>query len=102
MQHNMTDEQQVYNRLADRRNLYHISQSKNGGYDTYSDAVVAAWTEDEARNIRPDGSLISDPPGYEGRISYDWTDDIRDVTAELIGLAVPGIKGVICASFHAG
>lgn len=33
--------------------LYKISQNVNNDYDTYDCAVVAAHSEDEARNIHP-------------------------------------------------
>lgn len=77
-------------------NLYIISQTVNRGYDTYDSAVVAAETEEAARNAHP----------YSGRdLGYDtfgWTEP-KYVRVELIGLAVEGTTaGVIVASFNAG
>ena len=75
-------------------NLYHISQEANTDYDTYSDAVVAAESEEEARNTHPSGSWNCS--------SYSWVD--RDmVSVVFLGVAKEGTeKGVICASYHAG
>jgi hypothetical protein len=80
--------------------LWHISQDANDGYDTYSDAVVAAETEAEARVMHPNGH--EDPVDW----SYQWNSwafKPEQVTVRHIGEAVEGTpKGVICASFHAG
>jgi len=80
-------------------NLYAISQSINNGYDTFSDAVVAAENEADARLIHPSGRAWSE------HIRHDYDDWAKseDVVVELIGVAVDGTPaGVICASFHAG
>ena len=75
-------------------NLYHISQDVNRGYDTYSDAVVAAEGEDDAKNIHPSNT------GYYGVGLWALP---KDVKVRLIGTAAPGVEfRVICASFHAG
>ena len=77
--------------------LWHISQTENGGYDTYDSAVVAAETEDAARVTMP-----SENEGF-GKAYGAWCSGPDKVTVELIGEAVEGTKaGVICASFHAG
>lgn len=85
-------------------NLYKLSQSDVRGYDTYDLCVVAAESEDEARNMHPDGSLLDGPPIWGQFHSGDtWTKHPVLVEVELIGVAAPGIKaGVIIASFHAG
>jgi len=79
--------------------LWIIEQSKNAGYDTYSDAVVAAETEEEARVIQPDGQPL--------RANEDWAYSTwakpEFVSVRYIGEAAESIsKGVVCASFHAG
>lgn len=75
-------------------NLYHISQTANNDYDTYSDAVVAAHTPSRARNMHPSGS--NDP------FNSTWVKP-EDVTVKYLGKAKRGTKeGVICSSFHAG
>lgn len=37
-------------------NLYKISQDVNDGWDTFDSAIVAAKSEEDARNIHPDGT----------------------------------------------
>jgi hypothetical protein len=77
-------------------NLYLISQRVNNGYDTYSDAVVAAKSEEEAKLIHPSGRE------GEERYHEDWAGP-EHVQVQLLGRAVAGtVQGVICASFHAG
>jgi len=77
-------------------NLYLISQSENGGYDTYDSAVVAAETENDARLINPAGA--------DWRSTFGaWCKTPDAVTVELIGRANEGTtRGVILASFNAG
>lgn len=87
--------------------LWHIEQNENTGYDTYSDAVVAARNAREARETHPGGSFFGDTSDkynrwddYYGRT---WTNNPNKVTVTLIGTATKGTeRGVICASFHAG
>lgn len=77
-------------------NLYLLSQDENNGYDTYDSVVVAAKSENDARNIKPDGSV------WGARYSA-WCPSPDDVTVQLIGKAVKGTtQGIICASFNAG
>lgn len=69
--------------------LWLISQDINSGYDTYDSAVVAAETEDAARNISVGGAGTWCKPEH--------------VRVEVIGEALSGTsEGVILASFHAG
>lgn len=78
-------------------NLYLISQNEDNDYDTYDSAVVAAPSEDAARNTHPNGR---DEPWekYDG-----WCSCPELVNVELIGTALEGTKaGVICSSFNAG
>ena len=81
--------------------LYHISQEENNDYDTYSDLVVAAESEEEARMIHP-ASYSEDP--WKDQSPYgSWCKTPDQVDVEYIGEAASGIeKGIICASFHAG
>jgi hypothetical protein len=91
----MDRDQETFNRLAGKRNLYHISQRVNNDYDTWSDAIVAAWTVEEARVMHPDGS-VNDEDHPSG-----WAKP-SDVEVQFIGVGEPNIEGVVCASYHAG
>jgi hypothetical protein len=88
-------------------NIYLISQNENNGYDTYSDAVVAALNPKNARNMNPagenfKGNIFMTKEDWAYRWS-EWASKPENVTVKLIGVAKKGIKeGVICASFHAG
>lgn len=90
-------------------NLYRISQTVNTGYDTYSDAVVAANTSIEAARLHPNpddsagwaDGIVNEWGYVDGRDS--WAHSPADVTVQYIGIAADDIsEGVICASFHAG
>ena len=79
-------------------NLYYLSQDDNRDYDTYSDCVVAAESEEAARVINPGGSDQWDDPR-----TSNWARKPEFVKVKLIGVAIEGTKaGVICASYHAG
>jgi hypothetical protein len=81
--------------------LYHISQNKVRGYDTYSDAVVCAESEEDAKTIHPNG--WSDLPPWNEGFRGCWCDLAEEVKAKYLGEACEGIeRGIICASFHAG
>jgi len=88
--------------------IYIILQNENGGYDTYSDAVVIAESEEEAKRMHPAGKQNIDSEGYFidelGRINYGtWAYNISEVKVVYIGEAKEGSnKGIVCASFHAG
>ena len=71
-------------------NLYHIVTDQYG-YDTYSDAVYAAETEEQAVRLS-----IQNMHGWPA-------NQYRKNKATLLGVAVPDtIEGEICSSFHAG
>ncbi len=81
-------------------NLYLISQSHNPTWDTYDSAVVAAYSEDGARAIHPNGEFLSNRP-----LSCRYNAWARPeyVTVEYLGVAAANVKeGVICSSFNAG
>ena len=74
--------------------LYYIRHTKMLGYDSYDSAVVAAKSEEDAKDIHPSDSKKWDYSTWVSR---------EDVIAELIGTAKAGtIRGVIVASFNAG
>lgn len=80
--------------------LWRISQDTNTGYDTYSDAVVAALTEGEARNIHPGSTDDYFNPEWDWVMTWVPPEQVKVL---YIGRAALGItQGVICASFHAG
>lgn len=82
-------------------NLYKISIPKElQDYDMYSNAVVCAESEEDAKTIHPnDNEFINVESG--GYTSWAFTKD--QITVQLIGIADPSIpRGVVCASFHAG
>lgn len=84
--------------MVESLNIYLISQDINSEYDTYSDAVVVAYSEDAARQTHPSGR------GWPSRRSShnEWCEP-KDVKVELIGVAAAGVdEGVICSSYHAG
>ena len=99
--------------------LYLISQSVNNDYDTYSDAVVCAENEEEARKICPNESypydektetfhwwvnIGTDKEQYHPKVlCRSWANNLDDVEVEYIGKAKDRLKkGIICSSFHAG
>ena len=78
--------------------LWRISQSHHNDYDTYDSAVVAAETEEGARDTHPSGKTID-----WSEQQYTWTSERSSVQVEYLGNAKRGTTaGVICASFHAG
>lgn len=95
-------------------NLYHIKRHKHGGWDTYSNFVVAAESAEAAFATHPRGEprimgpdptrvdLDGDDWEFDSQCR-EWVRDISEVTIRLIGTASDGVEaGVICASFHAG
>lgn len=79
--------------------LWLIAQDQNNGYDTYDSAVVAAETEEQARQTNPQGT----GPIDWGAHIWDWCDSPDQVIVKLLGEAAQGVEaGVICASFNAG
>lgn len=79
--------------------LYHLSQNEVRGYDTFSDMVVCAESEEEARNIHP--SNWGEDPWSNRWSGWCTTPDKVEVT--YLGEADSSVeKGIICSSFHAG
>lgn len=95
----------------DKLKLWLISQDINDDYDTFDSAVVAAYTEEEARIIHPsswnhpykwDGENWIAANGRVGGKS-EWTTPDW-VSVRYIGDAHEDIEAgkVICSSFNAG
>ena len=76
--------------------IYKISQDTNWGYDTFDSAVVVASSEQEAKEIHPNG--------YDEEFDLGSWDEAKDIKVEFIGTADKRLKDrtVICASFNAG
>jgi len=82
--------------------IYKISQEVNNNYDTYSEAIVIAKDEEEARKIHPNGEYNYAEHTSTNLYFGTWTKKIY-VKVKYIGEAKKGSKkGVVCASFHAG
>lgn len=88
--------------------LYKISQNERNGYDTFDSAIVAAASEDEARNIHPEEKWLEEYDYTNKTIGWTdtygtWATDPKNVEVEYIGEAAPHVKrGVIVGSFNAG
>ena len=81
-------------------NLYLISQTQNGAYDTYDSAVVCAPDEETARHMDPRDGLQKKEWDHKWST---WCDGPEHVSVQYLGEAALGIEqGVICASFNAG
>ena len=93
-------------------NLYLLYQDINDDYDTYDQVIVAAESEEEARQIHPIGFVthIKDGKWYGTRqngeeyefYSSVWVcaSEIDRIDVELIGTTHKK-KGVVLASFNA-
>ena len=80
-------------------NIYLLSQSINIADDSYDSCIVRAESEEEAKQINPDGS---DNDIRLERWSI-WVNDVDNVDCTLIGIAIEGsTKGLVLASFNAG
>lgn len=75
-------------------NIYLLEQNDRTGWDTYDSCVVNAYTEENARKIRP-----ASHTDYSS-----WPLDTTNVKVTLIGKALKTInkEGVVLSSFNAG
>ena len=96
-------------------NIYHIKRTDKGSWDTYSDAVVVAETENAARLIHPHGVEYIWRKDIDGDYkcvdpTEEWDDVSREwvlpnsVAVTFIGEAHESFTEacIICASYHAG
>lgn len=86
-------------------NIYHVERTDGGGgYDTFSDFVVVAKDEHDARSTNPAlwGNMEDITDDYDETYS-DWVKYSK-TKATLIGKAEPRFiaREVVCYSFHAG
>ena len=78
--------------------LWLLTQIAVRGYDTYDSCVVAAETEEAAKQIHPTGNPIGPEAGF-----FDWPTTSEQVSAVYLGEGDNGMPaGAICASFNAG
>jgi len=101
--------------------IYKLSQNINTGYDTYSDCIVIAENEEEAKRTHPSiydfkklfyneekkqfwNFYSGSDETYLFEDEYGtWTNDLDKIKVEYIGEAKEGSeKDLVCASFHAG
>ena len=94
--------------------LWHVSRTCRGGYDTYSDFVVAAATAEQARRVHPSPKytrwdkasqrFVNRFDGTPSEGYCGWLDAIDSLKVVCVGDAADGMEQgtVICASFHAG
>lgn len=73
-------------------------------YDTYDSVVVAAFSEDDAKLINPDGSKDNvGSDAYHHLNGGQWVCKLDQIEVKLIGIAGADVlRGVILASFNAG
>ena len=85
---------------------------ENPDYEEYDSMIVAAESEEEAKNIHPDETWVPPGPPYvEVPIKVEdwpklwtkaWAEHPSLVLSEYLGEAKPGTKrGIICSSFNA-
>lgn len=95
--------------------LWLISQSINNNWDTFDSAVVAAETEEEARQTYPnhyagvadrfwDGStwLSRGDNGTVHNLGYSCWTSPDNVSVQFLADGYEGPAGTVCASFNAG
>ena len=81
-----------------------------GGYDTYSEFIACADSNEEARKMYPDAPF---DPFDKNDVSVNWEQrrrsgvwiDFKDISrlkVIYLGRAHNTVKGVVLASFHAG
>jgi len=91
--------------LGGSMNLYLISRTDVGGYDTYDSAVVCAPDEESARDMDPDPDRTyrKSPMLDWSRRTYNWVASRDMVIVTLLGVAADGIPaGSVLGSFNAG
>lgn len=95
--------------------LWLISQDVNNNWDTFDSAVVAAESEEEARNTYPEQFDMGGKKYWngskwmwslkDGRVidhgSGTWTEP-DNVEVQFLADGYEGQAGTVCASFNAG
>ena len=88
-------------------NIYHVNRLAGTGYEEYSDFVVVAASEDEARRTCPNQYCEikdTDHPRSIDEYCDSWPVSFNEVEVTLIGVAIEKEqeKRIVCASYHAG
>ena len=79
-------------------NIYKVSRTDNGDYDTYSDFVVCAPDQNIASNIHPSSTGIN-------IVYVNWDTDKNSFDSRVwveLGKSISDDIKMICKSFHAG
>ena len=91
--------------MAQTLKLY-LLECTESGYDTFSEIIVTAYSEEEAKLINPYGNIYPKGCPVFGCGSTSWThsNDLSKIKSQYIGVASPNLKPntVILTSFHAG
>lgn len=93
--------------------IFHvIGTTTHGAYDVYTDFVVVAENENDARCTHPKDYVWIDEcwmQSQDGGISWHqvfdttWYDTPYTVNCHQVGTALPGTgPGIVCRSFNAG
>lgn len=84
--------------------IYKVSTSEDLGYDSYSEFIVVALNETDARNTHPGSGLLVGSANYRYDGSWVEEDQIKDLEVEEIGYANKSHQSrqVLVASFNAG
>lgn len=83
-------------------NIYLISNSNHSrAYDYYTDAVVIAESEEQARHIHPDGSMMDGSVLPIRSWEWDWSDP-KSVMVKLIGTTDSMNVSVVLAQYIRG
>jgi len=87
------DQEDTINKIRNQRYLYKLTRRKVANRDEYISAIVAAWNEDEARKIHPNGWCC------DGEDVFNTWVQSNEVIVEKIGVAESNLSGVILSSF---
>lgn len=93
--------------------LYHLINTETSGYDTYSDMVIAANTEEDAVHVsKVKTYMYSEWPNYPESKEFIWKNYYDESLVSGCWAVNPKViliadqttepEGVVCSSFHAG
>lgn len=80
--------------------IYLLERKDKWSYDDYDAIVVCAESEEDAKNIHPNGKSLDE----EAKEPWNsWTSKKENLTVTEIGIANEvQVRGVVLASFNAG